>query len=132
MQDKLADIMLELIESRSSSQADMHCAVFHLFNPSVTSWISLVPAIQEQYQVEQVELSEWIQDLEGIENPLADEIAAKPALKLLHFYRGLVQGDGALSAPVDLTKTKEASMKMRELAPVSKESMANWLTQWAF
>lgn len=124
--------MLELVDSRRSIQGDSRCDVFHLFNPSVTSWKSLLPAIQDYYPVQPVELSEWIKDLERIQNPSAEDIAAKPALKLLDFYRGLAEGEGPLSAPIELTRTKKASKTMRSLGPISGVLMANWMRQWAF
>lgn len=132
MQDKLAAIMLELVDSRRSSQSDSRCSVFHLFNPSVTSWASLVPSIQDYYPVQPVELIEWVNELGGVMNPSAEVIAAKPALKLLDFYRGLVEGQETLSSPIELTKTKQASKTMRSLGPISGVLMANWMRQWAF
>ena len=124
--------MLELVGSRRSSQASSRCSVFHLFNPSVTSWASLLPAIQDHYPVQPVDLSEWIKDLEDITNPSAEDIASKPALKLLDFYRGLDEGEGMMSAPIELTETKRASKTMRSLGPISGVLMANWMKQWAF
>lgn len=124
--------MLELADSRRTTQVDSRCSVFHLFNPSVTSWELLLPAIQDHYAVQPVELSEWIKGLEGITNPSAEDISSKPALKLLDFYRGLVEGEGMLSAPIELTETKGASKTMRSLGPISGELIANWLRQWEF
>lgn len=123
--------MLELVDSRRITQENTRCGVFHLFNPSVTRWKSLLPAIQDYYPVQPVELSDWIKDLESISNLSAENIATKPALKLLDFYRGLVEGAGALSAQIDLTKTKQGSKTMRSLGPVSGVLMANWCRQWA-
>lgn len=123
--------MVEIVNTRRTTQVDTRCAVFHLINPSSTSWESLLPSIEEVYPVERVELSEWVGELERIENPSAEEIAAKPALKLLDFYRGL-EGEGSLSSPIEVTKTKEASATMHSLGPISQGLMTNWLKQWAF
>jgi hypothetical protein len=106
--------------------------VFHLVNPATTTWSSLVPAVQKHYPVKSVEISNWIQELESVENPSDEEVAAKPALKLLDFYRGLLSSDGALSAPLEVGRTKEASATMRSLGPVDEKLMDTWLKQWAF
>lgn len=124
--------MLELVDSRRATQTDSRCSVFHLFNPSATSWVSLLHAMKDYYRVQPVDLSEWIRDLESISNPSAEDIAAKPALKLLDFYRSLVEGEGAMSAPIGLTETMHASKTMRALGPISGELLTNWLRQWSF
>lgn len=124
--------MLDLIATRRRTQSDTRCSVFHLVNPASTSWKSLLPAIVERYGVQPVELSDWIMDLERIENPSAEEIEEKPALKLLGFYRCLVKSEGASLAPIEVSRTKEASATMTSLGPISPELMANWMDQWAF
>lgn len=124
--------MLELVDSRRATQTDSPSSVFHLFNPSVTSWGSLLPAMEDCCPVQPVDISEWIRDLESIPNPSAEDIAEKPALKLLDFYRSLVEGEGAMSAPIELTETMHASKTMRALGPISMGLMTNWLTQWSF
>lgn len=131
--DTLASIMLDLIATRRGTAADTRGAVFNLVNQSVTSWHTLLPAIQATYPVQPVPLSEWISELERIENPTPEEVAAKPALKLLDFYRGLADNNGGtLSVPIEVGKTKEASASMSSLEPISSALMLNWLKQWGF
>lgn len=129
--DSLASIMLDLIATRRDTAPDTRCAVFNLVNPSVTSWDTLLPAIEATYSIQPIPLSEWISELEKIESPTAEDIIVMPALKLLDFYRGLAEG-GALSVPIDVGKTKEASQTMKELKAVSGGLMANWMRQWDF
>ena len=125
--------MLDLIATRRGTAADTRGAVFNLVNQSVTSWHTLLPAIQATYPVQPVPLSEWISELERIENPTPEEVAAKPALKLLDFYRGLADSNGGtLSVPIEVGKTKEASASMSSLEPISSALMLNWLKQWGF
>ena len=64
--------------------------------------------------------------------PPKPKVAAKPALKLLDFYRSLLRGDGHPSASIELKKTKAASVTVRTLDPIGEDLMENWLTQWAF
>jgi hypothetical protein len=103
-----------------------------LVNPSATSWESLLPSIQERYNVQPVSMSEWVDELESITNPSPEDVTTKPALKLLDFYRGLVEGEGTLSAPIEVEKTKDASTTMKSMEPISAELMSNWLNQWNF
>lgn len=77
-------------------------------------------------------MSEWIEELERIEKPTAEDLAAIPALKLLGFYKSLVQGEGALSVPLCVERTKEASRTMQGLGAISEKLMGNWLRQWGF
>lgn len=77
-------------------------------------------------------MQDWIEELERIEKPSPEDLSTKPALKLLGFYRSLVQGEGALSVPLSVERTKEASVTMQSLGPISGELMGNWLRQWNF
>lgn len=133
MQDTLSSIMLEMVHTRHKDQAEVPCAVFHLMNSEKPPWSSLIPAIQKQYQVEPVDYSSWVSELESIRNPTSTDVAEKPALKLLDFYRGLAdESHAAGSADLDVQKAKEASATMRSLQPISAPLMANWLQQWRF
>lgn len=78
-----------------------------------------------------VEPSEWITDLEKIEHPSDDDVKRLPALKLLDFYRSLLQSQ-SMSAPMEVSKTVEASATMKGSEPIGPELMDNWLQQWAF
>lgn len=123
--------MSEIVQSRHAGQSTS--AVFHLTNSETTEWSTLLPAIQQKHNVKAVEFKEWVAELETIQNPTSAEIAEKPALKLLSFYRGLVDEEhGAMSVPLDVKKTKEASRTMEALGPISPALMQNWLEQWQF
>lgn len=83
--------------------------------------------------MEPVELSEWVAELERIENPSSVDVAEKPALKLLPFYRALAdENSTAMSVALDVSRAKAASATMRALGPISPELMKNWLHQWCF
>ncbi|KAL1969482.1 hypothetical protein VTN77DRAFT_8920 [Rasamsonia byssochlamydoides] len=133
--DKLATIIIELVASRRGTQSETRCTAFNLINPHTTAWESLIPAVQRHYpHIEPVDLATWVSELEEINstNPSEAEVAAKPALKLLDFYRGLLTTEGGLSSPIEQRQTKEASATMRNLGPVDQPLMENWLRQWAF
>ncbi|KAJ5550638.1 hypothetical protein N7535_001416 [Penicillium sp. DV-2018c] len=130
--DTLSHTIMEIVNTRHSSSPEPLCAVFHLTNPEVAPWSSLVPAVQSKYEVEPVDLSAWVSELESIRNPNSADIASKPALKLLDFYRALQDKNGALSVALDVRRAREASARMRALGPISASLMENWLQQWQF
>lgn len=125
--------MLEIIHTRHADQPENPSAVFHLTNPEKTPWSSLIPTIQENYQIEPIDFGAWVTELEGVRNPTSADVATTPALKLLDFYRGLVDGSqAAMSVDLDVQRAREASARMRVLEPISASLMANWLEQWRF
>jgi dTDP-4-dehydrorhamnose reductase len=125
--------MTEIVHTRHGGRSESPAAVFHLTNSERASWSSLIPAIRERYHVEPVDFSAWVAELESIQNPNSADIAEKPALKLLSFYRGLVdESNAAMAVPLDVSKAKEASATMRSLGPISAPLMSNWLQQWKF
>ncbi|RAL04515.1 acetyl-CoA synthetase-like protein [Aspergillus ibericus CBS 121593] len=129
--DTLAKIIIELIHARSTNISPSN-AVFHLVNPSKTAWESLLPAAQEMYpHMKPVHLSTWVKQLEGVSNPSEQDIAEKPALKLLEFYREFAE-DRTLLVPLDVEKAKTSSRTMAALGPVTRDDMMNWLRQWGF
>ncbi|KAJ6102213.1 hypothetical protein N7486_004640 [Penicillium sp. IBT 16267x] len=130
--DTLASIMTELVNTRHANRSLDLCSVFHLTNPSTVPWSSLIPAIQEKYSgVEPIDLAEWVGELEKIEKPTAVDVAQKPGLKLLDFYKSLLS-ENSLVTKLEVKRTQEASATMRTLGPISVALMSNWLQQWRF
>ncbi|KAF7154930.1 hypothetical protein CNMCM5623_003188 [Aspergillus felis] len=130
--DTLAKITIEILLSRRSSLSTQRHAVFHLTNPSRMPWASLLPAIQEKYHVSPVSLAKWVDELEHIRNPSTQDLAEKPALKLLSFYQALARSAGVRNAEISVENSKKASRAMASLGPVSLAQMSNWLNQWDF
>lgn len=77
-------------------------------------------------------MKEWVEELKNIDAPTPEVLASKPALKLLPFYESLIDGQGALSVPLEMKQTKAASATMRSLSPITTDMMMSWLRQWAF
>ncbi|XHF98585.1 hypothetical protein AWENTII_002133 [Aspergillus wentii] len=130
--DLLSKIVVEIVHARRKAQHETPFSVFHLVNPTVTTWKSLLDPIHDAYGLEEVEMEQWIKELRQIKAPTTEDLAEKPALKLLEFYQSLVEGQGALSVPLEMERTKAASQTMRSLPPITPDMMANWLKQWAF
>lgn len=128
----MATITLEILKSRRDSSDQEPNSIFHLINPSRSSWSSLIPAIQEMHPARAVTLNEWLNELDSIQNPSDKDILEKPALKLLDFYRGLANNSEVLSVPLRVSNSQKASQTMACLQPVSHAQMLNWLQQWSF
>lgn len=100
-------------------------------NPNQVKWDSLVPAIQKKYPgVKILAFKDWLRNLEAVRSPSEDEVRAKPALKLLDFYRALT--GSVLSAEVSVKQARKGSATMAKLGPVTPELLENWLEQWQF
>lgn len=130
--DTLSAIMVEIVHTRHATQFETPWNVFHLTNPNRVPWVTLIPAIQDTYAVEPVEFGAWVAELESIPNPSNAEVAEKPALKLLSFFRGLQDEGSVMSLVMDVRRAKEASATMRSLGPISASLMRIWLRQWQF
>ncbi|KAJ5897984.1 hypothetical protein N7504_008272 [Penicillium tannophilum] len=129
--DALANITLEILQTRRLVLSEEPNAVFHLTNPNRSKWSSLIPAIQDKYPVKVVSLEDWLDELEAISDPSEQEVLEKPALKMLQFYQGLTS-DSTLSAEISVAQAKQASKTMAMLGPVSRAQMSNWIDQWGF
>lgn len=77
--------MIDIVHTRHGEQSEFLHAVFHLTNPKVAPWSSLMQPIQQRYSLEIVDFSVWLAELESIQNPTSADIMEKPALKLLSF-----------------------------------------------
>ncbi|KAF3384527.1 Iterative polyketide synthase CazM [Penicillium rolfsii] len=131
--DSLSSIVSEIVHTRHGQVSKEPHAVFHLTNWNTSSWSSLIPTIRQDFNVEPVGLGEWVAELERFKYPSSADLADKPALKLLSFYRAIADEKNAvISVPLDVSRAKAASTTMRALEPISPALMKNWLSQWRF
>lgn len=123
---------MEIVYTRQKTQRESSISVFHLVNPSTTPWKSLLEPINALYNLKIVDMEQWVEELKQITAPTPDDLEDKPALKLLGFYQSLIEGQGALSVPLEKQHTKAASPTMKSLSPITPDMMETWLKQWAF
>jgi hypothetical protein len=64
------------------------CAAFHLVNPHISDWQSLIPAATKYFDAEQVDIQAWTKTLEGTANPTEDDLKGQTRFK----DPGLLQG----------------------------------------
>ncbi|EXJ70135.1 uncharacterized protein A1O5_07208 [Cladophialophora psammophila CBS 110553] len=142
----LANIVIELLQfdneeierQRYSEGGDSHLTsrVYHLINRAVVTWQQdILPVVQHFLAIDKVvPLAEWIELLGSSTESDGDiDTAAKPAAKILPFYRSLLlRRDETLAArPKYLTEqTQKASRTLREAGPVRAEWVNRWLSDW--
>ncbi|KAL9072567.1 MAG: hypothetical protein Q9157_005055, partial [Trypethelium eluteriae] len=111
-------------------------------NAHATSWGALLPGVRAAIEelagkeVEVVAPGEWLARLrrseegEKSEEELAALVAKRPALKLLDFFAGALVEEGEESNQLDLTRTMDASAKLREVEEVGDVWMRKWIAEW--
>ncbi|EKG14498.1 AMP-dependent synthetase/ligase [Macrophomina phaseolina MS6] len=133
--DAAARTVVECSFDRLRTQGERMLDVFHVVNPRVVSWRTLVPVIKEFYgkqgvELEAVEFEDWMRALRSV--PLTkEEVEKKPGVKLVDFYEGLKTEGGALP-PMSTAHTVESSTCLGELREVDAALFENWLKQWGF
>ncbi|KAI9879042.1 MAG: hypothetical protein M1830_009784 [Pleopsidium flavum] len=131
--DKLATIILEIVHFGVTTDK---ARIYNILNPKPIPWMSLVDTIRKRLgpHIQLVQMREWIETLERLDGNDARELNTKPAMKILDFYRGLVED--ARSTAVGLKYSTAhgvaASKTMAELAPVNAEWMDMWLDQLGY
>jgi hypothetical protein len=81
---------------QQSAGNESHCKVYHVLNPNVVSWQSLLPAVQEQTGITRIKpLRDWIElvqegpDVDQGPTTPAEAGGINPAKKILQFYQAL-------------------------------------------
>ena len=153
--DKLSKILLEILSSAShpsnrqelrdeevSDPLDRAGAVgtkmYHVVNSQAASWSAdLAAEVLDAYPgslVQPLPFEEWVERLkasaEEAENDENIDIERNPAIRLVDFYSdaiGAKKGQRILAA----NASTEASKTLRELGPLSRGWLENWMVQWS-
>ena len=153
--DKLSKILVEILSSAShpsnrqeppneevSGPLDRAGAVgtkmYHVVNPQAASWSAdFAPEVLDAYPgsvVQALPFEEWVERLkasaEEAENDENIDIERNPAIRLVDFYSdaiGAKMGQRILPA----NASTEASKTLRELGPLSRDWLDNWMVQWS-
>ena len=107
---------------------------YNIVNPRLTAWTSLRDAVVKRLkpEVQFVELSRWIQMLEQIDPNDTAELTAKPAAKILDFYRGFERQGRKGGVTFSTANGIAASETLAGLEPVNTDWMDIWLTQFGY
>ena len=121
--DLLARIIQELAFADTGNS---NFQVYNLVNPHLAPWSSLVNSLYKYCGAKAIPLAEWLQVLGNCNAMDINEVEAKPALKMLAFFKTMPQ------APVRFATDRavEASEVMAALEPVNQMWIGSWLRQW--
>lgn len=133
----MGEILAELVIAGCKYDGDNmgHPTVFNLVSPKASSWDELVPPIQSRYGLKMIAFKDWIELLEDVKDPSEEDLKAMPALKILDFYRTLIDDevDGKDQRCSPATNMGEQySPSLRNLPPLSSSLMSHWLDLWKF
>jgi thioester reductase-like protein len=120
------------IATAKRSQGDGSADVAHLVNPRMSSWSSLVPAVQKALggaeKVKIVSFAEWVEKLTGLPRTEKD-IKNKPAIKLIDFFQNLVVEGGV--PRLATVRTAKMSRTLKETRAVDEKMMQIWIAAWS-
>ena len=153
--DKLSKILVEILSSAShpsnrqelpdeevSDPLERAGAVgtkmYHVVNPQAASWSGdLAAEVLDAYPgsiVQPLPFEEWVERLkasaEEVENDENIDVERNPAIRLVDFYSGTIGGKKDARILPAKASTK-ASKTLRELGPLSRGWLDNWMAQWS-
>ena len=152
--DKLSKILVEILSFAShpsnrpelpdqevSDPSDRAGAVgtkmYHVVNPQAASWSAdLAAEVLDAYPgnvVQPLPFEEWVERLkasaEEAENDENFDIQRNPAIRLVDFYSDAI-GAKKSQRFLPATASTAASKTLRELGPLSRDWLDNWMVQW--
>jgi thioester reductase-like protein/aryl carrier-like protein len=154
--DILANVILELLFTSDNNSSPRNGArVYHVSNPSVNPWSTLVPGIVEVLSdsrsrgrdstliddnpIKVVPYHEWLKKLQSFESSILNQegslaVTQKvPAVKLIGFYEWLGKENRTCdhACPIlDTMQTGEASPTLAKLEAIQPSCMTKWTKAW--
>ena len=138
--DRLAGCIRELFLDNGGSVADgddskrmaLGSSVYHLVNPTQTTYDLLLPSIIARFSSTPrlLPFADWV-DLVTTSDLDAE---SHPAVKLLDFFKGLAEMDkeGKEIVVLETRLSREKSELLREQESVKGEWMERWMRQWGY
>ncbi|KAI9700612.1 MAG: hypothetical protein M1836_001979 [Candelina mexicana] len=152
--DKLSKILVEILSSAShpsniqelpeeevSDPLDRTGAVgtkmYHVVNPQAASWSTdFAPKVLDAYPgslMQPVPFEDWVERLKASAEEAEDDqnidIERNPAIRLVDFYSDAI-GAKKSQRILQANASTEASKTLRELGPLSRGWLENWMVQW--
>ena len=109
--------------------------VYHIVNPSATTWPKLVPILQRSCSshIESVQYSEWLAALQDSIPPSSgSDDVANPALNLIDYYKHIEDTFSESQIALSTEEAVKMSPTMATLEAVSEKWVNNWMRQWGF
>ena len=127
--DLLAKSLTELFVQRAQDNSQPTSQVYHLVNPTQTTYNALLPSILSHFPEppKLIPLSEWLAAVEG-----EQDLQKNPAGKLIDFYKGMVEvGEtGKKMVVLDTARTKERSEILSGMEGVKGSWLEGWMRGW--
>ena len=152
--DKLSKILVEILSSASHPSnirglleeedsdpphraGSVGTKMYHVVNPQAASWSAdLAAGVLNAYPgniVQPLPFEEWVERLkssaEEAENDENLDIERNPAIRLVDFYSDAI-GAKESQRVLRATASTAASKTLRELGPLSRVWLDNWMVQW--
>ena len=145
--DILSYILVDLSLKVPSCESTSTATVFHIVNPSTTTWDALLPQFKTRMRpdIQTVPLGVWLKKLRASAHDRGpgstETLDSNPALKLVEFYEGLLVRGGASGADskgpgeknlptLTTTETQRASPRLGDIGKVKPEWADTWMEQW--
>ena len=115
----------------------MRGKTYHVVNPHAASWgANFAADLMAAYPadtVKPVPFEEWVETLrqsaEAADGDKSVDVERNPAIRLLEFYTKASKTDkGRRILPT--TGSEAASKTLRELGPLNRAWLENWMVQW--
>ncbi|KAF2650089.1 acetyl-CoA synthetase-like protein [Lophiostoma macrostomum CBS 122681] len=133
MMDKIdwvpIDILAAIVSDLIWLQDQQALEVFHLVNPSPTTWAELLPAIQACLgDPEATSMEEWVSELENVDR----NDPAKPAVKILGFFRDMQRSKyiGAKDLKFSTSNAEKVSSRLEQIGPIQADWITRWIKDW--
>lgn len=113
--------------------------LFHLVNPTRRPWADLLQvaksALRGSEPLEEVNMKDWVSDLENIDLSDKAAVASKPAVKILDFFSNVGDRQGVTiskGAGFSTEKVRAYSKSILDLSAVKDEWLLKWIKDWGF
>ena len=127
--DILAKSLIELFVQRPLDTSQPTSQVYHLVNPTQTTYNALLPSILSHFPdpPKLVSLSEWLSAVEG-----EQDLQKNPAGKLVDFYKGMLEvgAPGTKMVVLDTARTKARSEALRGMEGIKGGWLEEWMKGW--
>ena len=132
--DVVGKVLVEILE-KSRAQDDEKAVVYHVVNPHKMTFAKLIPPIAKQLGLSLIPFATWVDNLAALGqdgSTMTATLDRAPALKLLDFFKTLVETDrsGKALVALDTTQAEEASAMLKAAGPVTGAWLSNWIRQW--
>ena len=129
--DITADIVLDIVHFATNTG---HTRTFNIVNPKSTAWTAIIDTVLQRLgpQVKVVDINVWIDMLAQVNQTDVREVTAKPAVKILDFYRECERERLTGGLSFSTANGVAASATMANLEPVNSKWMETWLGQWGY